>query len=146
MLWLRSVGRAALEAIENTIGSSIGTFTEEQLLTEPWIARTVTELMSSQDDSLFVSASMPVRDMDAYCFFPALPAGGSGIVAANRGASGIDGILSSALGFAVGRGRPTTVLLGDQATLHDLSALHVIAQCAREARTESASTGDASRS
>ena len=48
-------------------------------------------------------------------------------VGANRGATGIDGILSSGLGFAEGLHRPGTVLLGDQALLHDLNALALVA-------------------
>ena len=46
----------------------------------------------------------------------------------NRGATGIDGVLSSSLGFARRSGRPTAVLIGDQALLHDLNALSLVRQ------------------
>jgi 2-succinyl-5-enolpyruvyl-6-hydroxy-3-cyclohexene-1-carboxylate synthase len=71
------------------------------------------------EDALFVSSSMPIRDVDAY--------GGSredGLVLfGNRGASGIDGIVSTAAGVAAGIGRRTVVLLGDLALLHDSNGL-----------------------
>jgi 2-succinyl-5-enolpyruvyl-6-hydroxy-3-cyclohexene-1-carboxylate synthase len=68
---------------------------------------------------LFLANSMPVRDVDMF-------AAGSGprpAVAVNRGASGIDGTVSSAAGFASGLGRPATLLTGDLSLLHDLTAL-----------------------
>ncbi len=67
---------------------------------------------------LWASSSMPVRDMDAW-----LPAGPRAIrPLANRGANGIDGVLSSALGAAAA-GAPTALVIGDVALLHDLTAL-----------------------
>ncbi|MHB8835660.1 MAG: 2-succinyl-5-enolpyruvyl-6-hydroxy-3-cyclohexene-1-carboxylic-acid synthase [Candidatus Methylomirabilia bacterium] len=68
---------------------------------------------------LFLGNSMPIRDMEMF-------AGTSGPrpeVAANRGASGIDGVVSTAAGFACGLGRPTTLMIGDLSLLHDLTAL-----------------------
>jgi len=68
---------------------------------------------------LFLGNSMPIRDMEMF-------ASGSGArvpVAANRGASGIDGVVATAAGFARGLGRPTTLLIGDLSLLHDLNAL-----------------------
>ena len=47
-------------------------------------------------------------------------------VGANRGATGIDGILSSGIGFGEGLHTPCTVLIGDQALLHDLNALALL--------------------
>lgn len=44
-------------------------------------------------------------------------------VSANRGLAGIDGTLASATGLALATGRPTTVLLGDLTTQHDLGAM-----------------------
>ena len=44
-------------------------------------------------------------------------------VAANRGASGIDGVLSSAAGFAFGLSRGVTLVVGDISFLHDINGL-----------------------
>jgi len=63
---------------------------------------------------VFVANSMPVRDLEYFC-----PANSRGLeVHCNRGANGIDGTLSTALGVAHGN-RPTVLLTGDLALLHD---------------------------
>jgi len=73
--------------------------------------------------TLWISSSMPIRDVDA--FFPAIDR--SLRFAANRGANGIDGFLSSGLGSAAVSGTRTYLLAGDLAALHDISVLSTAA-------------------
>ncbi len=68
---------------------------------------------------LFASNSMPIRLLDLALASRAEPLR----VFCNRGASGIDGVTSSALGVAAATGKPTLLLTGDLAFLHDLSGL-----------------------
>jgi 2-succinyl-5-enolpyruvyl-6-hydroxy-3-cyclohexene-1-carboxylate synthase len=71
------------------------------------------------DALLWLSYSMPVRDVDA--FFPASSKPLRFL--AGRGANGIDGVVSSAAGAALGSGRPTFLITGDVALLHDVGGL-----------------------
>ena len=69
--------------------------------------------------TLWVSSSMPIRQVD---LLQRRSPGGLRILA-NRGASGIDGFLSSGIGSAVSQVNPTYLVAGDLSTLHDLTAL-----------------------
>ncbi|MGV3619342.1 MAG: 2-succinyl-5-enolpyruvyl-6-hydroxy-3-cyclohexene-1-carboxylic-acid synthase [Archangium sp.] len=84
--------------------------------TEPLIAR---EFIAScpEGTNVFMSSSMPIRDVDAFA-----TSSKSLRVFVNRGVNGIDGITSTALGVAAGSGKPTALLIGDVALLHDLTA------------------------
>src|SRR6202042_84792 len=72
--------------------------------------------------TLVVAASMPIRDLEWYAGTHPTPPR----VLANRGANGIEGVVSTALGVpasAPGQGVRTIALLGDLAFLHDVSGL-----------------------
>lgn len=100
-------------------GEIIDDFLSRQnMINEPAIARTISRLIPDHS-GLFLSNSMPVRDMDMFAGIhnKNIETGG------NRGASGIDGIIASACGFARGLNIPTTLLIGDLAFLHDLNSL-----------------------
>lgn len=113
---------ATLVESANVVDSLLDTYVQaEQNVTEVSTARIISSLLP-QKSALFLASSMPVRDMDMF----AASTGAIIPVAANRGASGIDGTLASAAGFAVGHGLPVTVIIGDLAMIHDLNSLHLL--------------------
>lgn len=72
------------------------------------------------EDQLFVAASWPVRHLEAYA-----PQRNGLVVFGNRGANGIDGLISTATGIAIGSNKRTYALMGDIAFLHDLGGLNL---------------------
>lgn len=93
-------------------------FAHQPTLSEAAAARLVTRHVPAES-GLFLASSLPIREVDMY----ADPKGKAVVVGANRGASGIDGTIASACGFAAGLGRPVTLLIGDLAFLYDLNSL-----------------------
>ena len=108
--WLRSWTEADARA-QAAIDQILATHEEP---TEPFVARTV----AAESSTLVVASSMPVRDVEWY----APPRLGIRVLA-NRGANGIDGVVSTAAGVAAAVGRRVTALVGDLAFLHDSNAL-----------------------
>jgi len=72
--------------------------------------------------TLFVGSSMAIRDVDT--FWPAAPPGRQ--VLGNRGASGIDGLVSTGLGVAAVQPGPAAILLGDLSLYHDMNGLWAV--------------------
>jgi 2-succinyl-5-enolpyruvyl-6-hydroxy-3-cyclohexene-1-carboxylate synthase len=91
-------------------------------LCEPFVAAHLGRTLPA-DATLFVAASMPVRDVET--FWPARD--DPPRVLSNRGANGIDGTVSSAFGVAAAAsaGGPVVLLIGDVALAHDIGGLLV---------------------
>jgi 2-succinyl-5-enolpyruvyl-6-hydroxy-3-cyclohexene-1-carboxylate synthase len=88
----------------------------------PFEGRIITELLRSlpNNSDLMISNSLPIRDTD----FFASPVDKKINIFTNRGASGIDGINSTALGIKCASREKTFLLIGDLAFFHDLNGLH----------------------
>lgn len=77
-------------------------------------------LTATTPATLVVGNSMPVRDLDTFYW----PEHVSPLVIGNRGANGIDGLVSTALGACAARQDEHTILvLGDLSFYHDLNGL-----------------------
>jgi 2-succinyl-5-enolpyruvyl-6-hydroxy-3-cyclohexene-1-carboxylate synthase len=87
-------------------------------LTEPAVAWALGEWLGP-DATLFVAASMPIRDVES--FWPVRSDGPR--VLSNRGANGIDGTVSTAFGVAASSPGPVVLLIGDVALAHDIGGL-----------------------
>lgn len=113
--WLTAWQRADAERSTGLHELTSGT----PVLTGPELARLVVASVPA-DAVLCLGNSNPVRDADL-----APIAADPAPVHANRGLSGIDGTVSTAIGVALGSGRPTTLLCGDIALVHDAGALAI---------------------
>jgi 2-succinyl-5-enolpyruvyl-6-hydroxy-3-cyclohexene-1-carboxylate synthase len=70
-------------------------------------------------DLVYTASSMPIRDQEAFL----RPSEVDVSFLCNRGANGIDGLVSSGIGAAHASGRPTTIVTGDLGLLHDIGGL-----------------------
>jgi 2-succinyl-5-enolpyruvyl-6-hydroxy-3-cyclohexene-1-carboxylate synthase len=114
-------GSAWLEdwlAADRVAGEAIGAWLDS--LDEPFEGRPFADAAALPDGTLLLAGnSMPVRDLDAF-----LPGGSANLrCLGNRGANGIDGVVSTALGAAAAGIGPVVLVVGDLSFLHDLNAL-----------------------
>lgn len=110
-------GMGGLRSIKNAYGQT-AQFDDEWGLLEPLLAATLLRALPSEV-AVYASSSMPVRDATSFWPPDALPRR----VLVNRGANGIDGVVSSALGAALALDQPVAALVGDVALLHDIGGL-----------------------
>jgi 2-succinyl-5-enolpyruvyl-6-hydroxy-3-cyclohexene-1-carboxylate synthase len=103
----RNAQRAASRTIEKELS-------ELKEISEPAIARVFAETFSVG----MVSSSMPIRDVEWFS-----EGKENGVLFSNRGANGIDGVISTSIGIAQSLRTPIGVYLGDIAFLHDGTAL-----------------------
>lgn len=114
---------AAWRRLESRARSALDREIETGPLLSALTARTVVASLPA-GSVLLASNSLPVRDLDAF-----VSDTGAVTVVGNRGASGIDGMVSTALGLAAADpARPVALYTGDLALLHDLSGLAAAAR------------------
>jgi 2-succinyl-5-enolpyruvyl-6-hydroxy-3-cyclohexene-1-carboxylate synthase len=101
--------RAALDEVLDTYDG----------ISEPRLARDLGAALP-EGALLWIASSMPIRDADCH-----LPARDDIRVLASRGASGIDGTISSAVGAALAHDGPAFAVIGDLAFLHDTPGLAI---------------------
>ncbi len=102
----------ALREIDRSVRAAVNAEIERwEEVSEPRIARDTSRAI--RGGRLVVASSMPIRDLDLFMDVEVES------VMSNRGASGIDGFVSTALGVAATAGSPVVALAGDLSMLHD---------------------------
>jgi len=91
-------------------------------LDEQWLGASLAELLPTKS-SVFLGNSLPIRMVQMFSASH-LPR-----VFANRGASGIDGLIATAAGCVVGDQQPMVLLIGDVSFFHDLNSLQLARHC-----------------
>ena len=108
---------ASWQYYQNCMRRRLNSVLKEERLFEGKLVQLLQEILPS-DSRLFVANSMAIRDVDY--FFSSRQQKIK--ILCNRGANGIDGTISTALGVSAGD-HPTVLLTGDLAFIHDLNGL-----------------------
>jgi 2-succinyl-5-enolpyruvyl-6-hydroxy-3-cyclohexene-1-carboxylate synthase len=109
-MWLQAE-LTAREAIEAELK-------DVDALTEPGLQLAL-GVAYGDGELVYTASSMPIRDQEA--FLPTTDTDATFLC--NRGANGIDGLISSGIGAAHATGKPTTIVTGDLGLLHDIGGL-----------------------
>jgi 2-succinyl-5-enolpyruvyl-6-hydroxy-3-cyclohexene-1-carboxylate synthase len=130
---LEGLGRAAPEtwlAAERAARAVLETELENgEPISEPALHRALGRA-HRDGDLVYTASSMPIRDQESF-----LPAGETDVLfLCNRGANGIDGLVSSGIGAAHASGRPTTIVTGELGLLHDIGGLAALRDVSTPAR------------
>ena len=109
------------QQLDQKIGEQIDDcFAASHSFVEPDMMRMVGEQLP-EEWAIFLANSMPIRDAEHFLF----PKQRTRFFA-NRGLSGIDGQIATAVGIASKLKKPLCVILGDQSSLHDLNSLPLL--------------------
>lgn len=112
--WL-TLWQHADQVTQQALEATMHDFSE---LFEGWVFSELASLLP-EESILYVGNSMPVRDLDTFFW----KSQRSIHIMGNRGANGIDGVISSALGASAATGEPTVLVIGDLSFYHDLNGL-----------------------
>jgi 2-succinyl-5-enolpyruvyl-6-hydroxy-3-cyclohexene-1-carboxylate synthase len=107
--------QAAGGAVEDALAGELG---QVEGLSEPAV-HTALGGFYADGDLVYTASSMPIRDQETFL----RPGAAAVRFLANRGANGIDGLVSSGIGAAAARGAPAWILTGDLGLHHDSNAL-----------------------
>jgi 2-succinyl-5-enolpyruvyl-6-hydroxy-3-cyclohexene-1-carboxylate synthase len=108
--WIR-----AEAAAQTAIAEALAVETE---ITEP-VLHAALGRAYRDGEVVYTASSMPIRDQETFL----APGEADVLLLCNRGANGIDGLISSGIGAAEASGRPTTIVTGELGFLHDLGGL-----------------------
>ncbi|HJO95926.1 MAG TPA: 2-succinyl-5-enolpyruvyl-6-hydroxy-3-cyclohexene-1-carboxylic-acid synthase [Victivallales bacterium] len=122
-----SIQVTMLEKQQKKIEEKLDIFSEtDSLISEISVARLTTTHIK-ENSALFIGNSMPIRDFNSYSKRSDNTDRKHLVkIGANRGVSGIDGIIASACGFFSGFKKKGTLVLGDLSLLHDMNSLSII--------------------
>jgi 2-succinyl-5-enolpyruvyl-6-hydroxy-3-cyclohexene-1-carboxylate synthase len=107
----REAERAAAEAVETAL-AGVGE------PSEPAVHRALGALYAD-GEIVYTASSMPIRDQESFV----RPGPAAVRFLANRGANGIDGLVSSGIGAASSTGAGTWIVTGDLGLFHDMNGL-----------------------
>lgn len=113
--------RASFAAADRAVFSAVQAQRDE-VMSEGDVATAVVDALP-QGATLIVGNSLPVRDLDTFCAPTDKPLN----VLHQRGASGIDGLISGAAGTRSVSKNPVALLLGDLSALHDVGGWNALA-------------------
>ncbi|RLQ91803.1 2-succinyl-5-enolpyruvyl-6-hydroxy-3-cyclohexene-1-carboxylic-acid synthase [Planomicrobium sp. Y74] len=122
-LWQLPIGTKAFNSYTEKWAAASELFWEltevhcNEKLDEGVLAKVLFDELDNCD--LIVSSSMPIRDTDTYFKSTSRDI----MIYANRGANGIDGVVSTAFGVQAAKGRPAYLFIGDLSFLHDMNGL-----------------------